>query len=293
MKPRHLLLSLGLTLFSAAAAAANSLLIFAGAATVPPTTEAARAFEKKTGVKIDVVFGGSGYVLSQMKLAKQGDLYFPGSSDSMEVAKREGFVLPESEKIVVYVVPAINVQKGNPHGIKGLKDLLKPGLRVVIANPEGVCVGAYAVEIFEKELTPAEREQLKANIRNYTGSCEQTATAISLKLADAVVGWRVFQYWDPDRIETVKLPAAQIPRIGYIPIAISKYSKNPKLAQRFIDFVTGPEGQAIYAKYSYFADPEAAFKWLGAVKPVGGEYVVPKEWLNLRATVAPKKVVKP
>jgi len=281
-----------LCLINGGPAAAASLLIFAGAATVPPTTEAAKAFEQKTGVKVDVVFGGSGYVLSQMKLAKQGDLYFPGSSDYMEIAKREGLVLPQTEKVIVYVVPAINVQKGNPHNIQGLKDLLKPGLRVAIANPEGVCVGAYAVEIFEKELTPAEREQLKANIKNYTGSCEQTATAISLKLADAVIGWRVFQYWDPERIETIRLPASQIPRIGYIPIAISKFSKQPELAQRFIDFLTGPEGQAIYAKYNYFAAPEAAFNWIGAVKPVGGEYVVPKEWIDLRATVDPKKSIK-
>jgi len=274
------------------AQAADSLMIFAGAATVPPTTEAAKAFEQKTGVKVDVVFGGSGYVLSQMKLSKQGDLYFPGSSDYMEIAKRDGDVLPETEKIIVYAVPAINVQKGNPHNIRGLKDLLKPGLRVAIANPEGVCVGAYAVEIFESQLTPEEREQLKANIKNYTGSCEQTSTAISLKLADAVIGWRVFQYWDPERIETIPLPASQIPRIGYIPIAISKFSKQPELAQQFIDFLVSPEGQAIYAKYSYFADPEAAFEWLGAVKPVGGEYVVPEEWINLRTTVNPKKVVK-
>ncbi|NWG30781.1 MAG: molybdate ABC transporter substrate-binding protein [Rhodocyclaceae bacterium] len=292
MKLRHILTALALGLSALTATAAESLLIFAGAATVPPTTEAAKAFEQKTGVKVDVVFGGSGYVLSQMKLARQGDLYFPGSSDYMEVAKREGLVLPETEKIIVYVVPAINVQKGNPHNIKGLKDLLKPGLRVAIANPEGVCVGAYAVEIFEKELTKAEREQLKANIKNYTGSCEQTATAIQLKLADAVIGWRVFQYWDPERIETIPLPKEMIPRIGYIPIAIAKFSKQPKLAQQFIDFVTGKEGQAIYAKYHYFAEPEAAFKWIGAVKPVGGEYVVPKEWLDLRATVDPKKVTK-
>ncbi len=292
MHARKLLAAVTFLLLSASANAADSLLIFAGAATVPPTTDAAKAFEQKTGTKVEVVFGGSGYVLSQMKLAKQGDLYFPGSSDYMEIAKRDGDVLPETEKVIVYVVPAINVQKGNPHDIKGLKDLLKPGLRVAIANPEGVCVGAYAVEIFEKELTPEQREQLKQNIKNYTGSCEQTATAISLKLADAVIGWRVFQYWDPERIETIPLPQEVIPRIGYIPIAISKFSKNPKRAQQFIDFVAGPEGQAIYAKYNYFAEPEAAFKWIGAVKPVGGEYVVPKEWLNLRATVDPKKISK-
>lgn len=275
------------------AAGAAELLVYAGAATVPPSTEAAKAFAKKTGVKVDMVFGGSGHVLAQMKLAKRGDLYFPGSSDYMEIAKREGYVLPETERIIVYAVPAINVQKGNPHNIKGLKDLLKPGLRVVIANPEGVCVGAYAVEIFEKYLTPTEREALKANIRNYTASCEQTATAISLKLADAVIGWRVFHYWDPERIETIPLPKEQIPRIGYIPVAVSKFSRQRELAQRFIDFLTGPEGAAIYAKYKYFAKPEDAFAWIGEIKPVGGEYVVPKDWLNLRQSVDPKKPAKP
>lgn len=294
LKPLHtLIVGLGLAAFALSAHAAESLLVYAGAATVPPTGEAARAFEQKTGVRVDVVFGGSGYVLSQMKLARRGDLFFPGSSDYMEIAKRNGDVLPETEKIIVYAVPAINVWKGNPKTIRTLKDLTRPGLRVAIANPEGVCLGAYAVEIFEKAFTPEERERLKANIANYTGSCEQTATAISLKLADAVIGWRVFHYWDPERIETIPLPKGQIPRIGYIPIAISKFSRQRELAQRFIDFLTGPEGAAIYARYKYFAKPEDAFAWIGQIKPVGGEYVVPKDWLHLRPTVDPKKVAKP
>ena len=259
---------------------AASLLVYAGAASKPPTEDAAKAYEAKTGVKVDVVFGGSGYVLSQMKLAKKGDIYFPGSSDYMEKAKRDGDVLPETEKVIVYLVPAINVQKGNPHGVKTLKDLTRPGLRVAIANPEGVCVGAYAVEIIENEFSPEEKAAFKKNLANYTESCEKTATAISLKMADAVIGWRVFQYWDPERIETIPLPVDQIPRVGYIPIAIAKFSEDRAAAQAFIDFLTGPEGQAIFAKYHYFATPEDAFAWIGTKKPVGGEYLVPADWLK-------------
>jgi len=48
------------------------LLVFAGAASKPPTEEAAKLYEQKTGVKIELVFGGSGSVLAQMRLAKQG-----------------------------------------------------------------------------------------------------------------------------------------------------------------------------------------------------------------------------
>jgi molybdate transport system substrate-binding protein len=278
--PAKLLLALALSFAAHPSEAAESLLIYAGAASKPPTEDAARAFESRTGIKVEVVFGGSGFVLSQMKLAKQGDLYFPGSSDYMEKAKRDGDVFPDSEKVIVYLVPAINVQKGNPHNIRTLGDLTRSGLRVAIANPEGVCVGAYAVEIIDRQFSPAEKVAFKRNLVNYTESCEKTATAISLKMVDAVIGWRVFQYWDPERIETIPLPSEQVPRIGYIPIAISKFTKDRAAAQDFIDFLTGPEGQQIFAKYHYFATPEEAFAWLGAKKPVGGEYVVPADWLN-------------
>ena len=265
--------------------ASNSLatdapLAYVGAASKPPTEEAARLYEQRTGVKVELVFGGSGYVLSQMKLAKQGDLYFPGSSDYMEKAKRDGDVFADTEKVIVYLVPAINVQKGNPHHIRTLRDLTRPGLRIVIANPEGVCVGAYAVEIIEKEFTPEENAAFRRNLINYTESCEKTATAISLKMADAVIGWRVFEHWDPARIETVRLPKEQIPRIGYIPIAISKFTKDRAAAQAFIDFLTGPEGRAVYARHHYFATAEDAAQWIGEHKPVGGEYEVPKEWIR-------------
>ncbi len=258
---------------------AEELFVFAGAASKPPTEEAAKAFEKKTGVKVNLAFGGSGFVLSQMMLGKMGDIYFPGSSDFMEVAKKKGLVFPESEKIVVYLAPAINVQKGNPKGIKSLKDLSKPGLRVAIASPDAVCVGLYAVEIIEKNLKPDEKAAFRKNLVNYTESCEKTATAISLKAADAVIGWRVFEYWDPERIQTIPLKKEEIVRIGYIPIAISRFTTNRPLAQRFIDYILSNEGRAIFKKYQYFMSPDEAFAWIGERKPVGGEYSIPQDWI--------------
>lgn len=257
----------------------QELFVFAGAASKPPTEEAAKVFENKTGVKVNITFGGSGFVLSQMTLAKKGDIYFPGSSDFMEVAKRKGLVFPESEKHVVYLVPAINVQKGNPKRINSLKDLTRPGLRVAIASPDAVCVGLYAVEIIEKNLKPDEKIALRKNLVSYTESCEKTATAISLKAADAVIGWRVFQYWDPERIETIPLKKEEIIRIGYIPIAISKFTADRPLAQRFIDFILSDEGRAIFKKYHYFMNPEEASAWIGERRPVGGEYTIPADWI--------------
>ena len=260
----------------------KGLLIFAGAASKPATEEAIRTFQEKLGGSVDVVFGGSGFVLSQMKLTKKGDLYFPGSSDFMEIAKKEGLVFPESEKILVYLIPAINVQKGNPKGIYSLKDLTREGLRVAIGNPETVCVGTYAVEIIEKNLSLVGKEKFKKNLVNYTESCEKTANAISLKAVDAVLGWRVFQYWDPERIETIYLGPEEIPRIGYIPIAISKFTQDKILAQKLIDFLLSSPAKEIFKKYHYLMDLQEARQFTKFDTPVGGEYILSDKWRSMK-----------
>lgn len=271
-------LILVLTIVHHAQSSSNRILVYAGAASRPATEEIIKGFKEKTGIAADVIFGGSGFVLSQMKLSKKGDLYFPGSSDFMELAKKEDLVFPESEKIIVYLVPAINVQKGNPKGIYSLRDLTKDRIRVAIANPEMVCVGTYAVEVVEKNLTPSEKEKFKKNLVNYTESCEKTASVISLKAVDAVIGWRVFQYWDPERIESILLKPEAISRIGYIPVAISRFTKDKILAREFMDFLLSSQGKATFQKYHYLMDLQEARRFTKPDTPVGGEYLLPEEW---------------
>ncbi len=258
--------------------AENSLLVFAGAASKPALEEIAKNFERETKIKVNLNFGGSGFVLSQMMLTKKGDIYFPGSSDFMEKAKSFGVVIPETEKKVVYLVPSIVVQKGNPKKIKSLKDLTSHEVKVVIANPKDVCVGLYAVEIFENAFSEEEKIKIRKNIINYTESCEKTATAISLKMADATIGWRVFKYWDPERIDIVPLKKSEILRIGYIPIAVTKYTKDKDLATKFIDYVISEKGTTIFKKYNYFTTPKEAFDWIGEKKKIGGTYILPSSW---------------
>jgi molybdate transport system substrate-binding protein len=259
---------------------AAELLVFAGSASKPPAEELARLYEKKTGAKVRLTFGGSGFVLSQMVLARKGDSYFPGSSDYMETAKRKNLVFPDTERKVVYLVPAINVQKGNPKGIRGLADLTKPGVRIAIANPEGVCLGIYTAEIVERNMSPAQKAAFLKNVVNHTESCEKTATAVSLKAVDAVIGWSVFSHWDPVRIDTIALKKHEVARIGYIPIAVSTLTSDRSAAQKFVDFVVSDEGRAVFRKHHYFVTAEEAAAWIGEKKPVGGEYTLPAGWIK-------------
>jgi molybdate transport system substrate-binding protein len=251
-----------------------TLELFVGSATKPATEEAAKLFEQEFGVKVELHFGGSGAMLSQMKLTGRGDIYFPGSSDFMEKAKKEGLVLPESERVVVYLVPAINVQKGNPKNIQSLDDLARPDVTLAIGDPETVCVGLYAAEILERA---GLSQSIRPKIATYAESCAKTAQLVALKSVDAVIGWRVFEYWEPEEIETIYLGSDQIPRVGYVPIAVSGSSEQPALAQQFIDFIASDEGRAIYAKWHYLTTEEEA-RELAPEATVGGEWELPEEW---------------
>jgi molybdate transport system substrate-binding protein len=251
--------------------------VFAGSASKPPLDEAAKLFEKQTGAKVYLTYGGSGTVLSQMVLSKSGDVYIPGSPDYLLKSERDKVTDPNTSQIIAYLLPAIDVQKGNPMNIRSISDLAKPGIKVGIGNPNTVCVGLYAIEILDKNQLLTD---VYKNIVTQASSCDNTATLISLKSVDAVMGWDVFQDWDPNNIERVYLKPNQIPRIAYIPAAISNYSQDKASAGAFIDFLVSKTGQDIFKKWGYMATETEARKYAPEAK-IGGEYQLPDSYKAL------------
>jgi len=249
---------------------------FCGSASKPAMEEAAESFKRETGIKVYLNFSGSGIMLSQMKISKSGDLYIPGSPDYMLMAKKDGVVEPESVKIISYLVPAILVQEGNPKNIKALADLARPGIEVGIGNPEAVCVGLYAYEVLEYNNLLAEVE---SNIITHAESCSKTASFVALKSVDAILGWRVFSEWH-ETIDVIYLEPEQIPRLSYIPGAISTFTENREDAQKFLDFLVSGQGQEIFRKWGYITTEGEARKFAPHAE-VGGEYRLPDTYKPL------------
>jgi len=251
--------------------------VFAGSASKPALDEAAAVFEKQTGVKVFLTYGGSGTVLSQMELSKTGDLYVPGSPDFLVKSESKKITDPSTTRIVAYLIPAINVQPGNPQNLQSLSDLAKPGVKVGIGNPTTVCVGLYAVEILDRNHLLSD---VYKNIVTQAASCDNTATLISLKSVDAVMGWSVFHSWAPKNIETIYLEPEQISRIAYIPAAVSTFVKEKEAASAFIDFLASPTGQDIFRKWGYDVTESEARKYAPNAQ-IGGEYQLPDSYKSL------------
>ncbi len=251
----------------------KSITVFCGSASKPAMEEAAQVFEEETGITAYLNFSGSGTVLSQMKVSQSGDLYIPGSPDYMAMAIEDGVVEPDTVVIISYLVPAILVQAGNPLNIWGLADLARLGVEVGIGNPEAVCVGLYAVEILEYN---GLLEQVKPNIVTHAESCSKTAALVALKSVDAIIGWRVFSEWH-DTIDVVYLESEQIPRLSYIPGAISTYAEDKESAREFLDFLISPRGQVIFKKHGYLATEEETREYAPYAE-IGGAYRLPDDY---------------
>ncbi|MDH3997439.1 MAG: molybdate ABC transporter substrate-binding protein [Desulfuromonadales bacterium] len=255
------------------AATTQPVVVFAGTASQPPLEEAAKAFEEKTGIPVVLHLGGSGAMLSQIRLTGQGDLYIPGSPDYMDKAKDFGLVTDNVSRLA-YLIPAILVAKGNPHRITGLKDLTRPGLRIGLADPESVCVGLYAVELLE---TNGIAEKVKPNVHGMVESCAKAAAMIPLNLVDVVLGWREFAPWNREVMDVVLIKGEEIPRLAYIPAAPLLHSHNPKGAAAFIAFLKSSEGQAFFEKWGYFTSESSARQFASRAR-IGGSYTLPEGW---------------
>jgi len=209
-----------------------------------------------------------------MKIAGRGDVYFPGSPDFMEQAKRDGLIISDTVRIIAYLVPAITVRRGNPKRIFSLRDLARSDVRVAIGNPHTVIVGSYAVEILERANLAAE---VRPRIVGYTETCEKAVSLVAMKGVDAVVGWQMHESWNPENIQTILLPPEQIPRISYMPMAVSSLSTHVEPAMQFVEYACSSEGKRVFEKWGYLTREEAAREYAPDAV-IGGDYPVPEEW---------------
>jgi len=228
------------------------LIAFVGSASKPPALEAKAVYEKKhPSVTVDMSFGGSGTLLTQIRLEKIGDIYMPGSDDYMDKAEQQKVVKPRTRRIVAYLVPAICVQHGNPKHIQSLADMARPGVTVGLAQAGAVCLGDVGDEILR---AAGLEQQVKKNCITYARSCEQTQQLVQLKEVDAIIGWDAFKAWAPKEIDIVPIPPKLL-RVRNVPAAVVAYAKQPKAAADFIAFLTSKEGKAIFAKHGYSVKP--------------------------------------
>lgn len=239
--------------------------------------EIAKKYEAGTGVEVNLIFGGAGTLLSQIEMSRKGDIFLPPSYDYIHAGESRGLLVKGSDRIVAYMVPAIITPPGNPAGIRSLEDLGRKGVRVGLGNPEVMCLGLFAVEILDR---CGLLEPVLKNVVAFGPTATSLASMIIMGHADAVIGWRVFHYWNREAMDFVPIAPHRIPRIATVSISIPVHARDMGLSKSFIDFVLSPTGRSVYESLGYITSREEALTFAPKAV-VGGRYELPDRYFDL------------
>lgn len=229
--------------------AEKELLLYCGAGIRPPADELAETFGRKHNVKIITDYAGSETLLSKIKLICRGDLYMPGDKYYVDLAAEKGLIL--SQKSVCYFVPTILVQKGNPKGIRGLEDLLKPGVKLGLGDARACAIGRKCKKIFAKN--NIEWAEVEKNLKFQSLTVNELGMQVQAKALDAVIVWDAIARYYSEYGEEVPIPTEKNV-ISTVDIGVLKFTQNRPMAEKFVEFAASPQGQAIFKKHLYTVD---------------------------------------
>jgi molybdate transport system substrate-binding protein len=228
---------------SSGAAAPSEIKVFAAASLTAAFTELGQQYTSATGgTKVTFNFAGSQALATQIQQAAPADVFASADLANMDKVKD---LVGTSQNFASNLL-AIVVEEGNPKGVKGLDDLARPDLKVVLAAPD-VPAGKYAAEILGKAGVAVKPVSQEDNVK-------AVVTKVSLGEADAGIVYVTDITAGGAKVEGVDIPREQNVLATY-PIATVKASRAPDEAQAFMDLVLSAEGQQVLKQYGFLPPP--------------------------------------
>lgn len=212
--------------------------------------ELAALFKRRQGVQVQVTYGSSGQLATQIEQGAPFDLFFSADEQLIRHLGAQGLIVEQTEqiygigRIVIWVPRASPIDPGG-----GLRILADDRIRfIAIANPDHAPYGRAAAQAIRvsglwdrvhAKLVFGENISQALQFAR-TGNADVGIIALSLAIAPPV------------------LPTG---RYGFIPASLHDpirqaagvVARSPRLeqAKAFLAFVTGPEGQHVLRRYGF------------------------------------------
>ena len=223
----------------------GELTVAAAADLTPAFEEIGRAFESTYKTKVVFMFGSTGLLTRQIENGAPVDLFAAANVTYIDQLEQKGLLVPDSKTI--YARGRITLWTPGDSNLRlaGIADLARPEVqRIAIANPDHAPYGLAARQALESAgIWEQVRPKLVYgdNIRQTlqyaeTGSVDVAIVALSLSV-QSHGRWSLIP-------EELHQPLDQ-------GLGIVKTSQHQQPARAFIDFLRGPEGQAIMKKYGF------------------------------------------
>lgn len=238
MKKVATLAALMMAAFSAQAA---DLYLYAGAGLKEPVEKIIQQFEKDTGNKVTVEYGGSGQLLARYNQVKSGDLFLSGSADYVEKLQQANEV-KEVTPVVLHI-PVMAVRKDKSAGIDSFKALAESQLRLGIGDSKAMALGKGAEKMFELS---GYQQQLNNKVVVKAATVKQLMLYLLNGDVDAAVVGRSGAWKVRDKVDLLPNPAGTPEE--KVTLGLLSSSQHPTEAKQLLDFFKSEQG------VKYFTD---------------------------------------
>lgn len=222
----------------------GSMMVFAAASLTESFTQIGKDFEAANpGSKVTFSFAGSSALATQINQGARADVFASAAPANMktvtDAGNGDGTPTTFVKNQLVIAVP-----KGNPQGITGLADLVKPGVKVALCAAQVPCGAAAntALTAANVKLTPVTLEQ----------DVKSALSKVKLGEVDAALVYRTDAKADVSDVDGLEFPESA-KAINEYPIVVLKNARNKTAAQAFVAYVLSSKGNAVLIQAGFQA----------------------------------------
>nr|AEH26513.1 extracellular solute-binding protein [uncultured Acidobacteria bacterium A11] len=221
----------------------SGLTVFCAAGLKKPVEASAQQYRQEFGVEVALQYGATGTLLSQLQVAKQGDIFIATDDGSLADARNLKLI---GEYVAIAVQhPVIAVKSGNPKGIRSLSDLTRADVRLAIANP-----GSASISKVSRMLLGTQWDGIAAKAAVMKPTVTEIAMDMQIGAVDAAIVWdsTVPQF---KGLEAVELPEFTKHREN-ASAAVLVACKRPEEALKFARYLAAPDkGGKIFRMHGF------------------------------------------
>ncbi|MFB4307590.1 molybdate ABC transporter substrate-binding protein [Actinomadura sp. GTD37] len=222
----------------------KALTVFAAASLTETFTALGKTFEgSHPGVKVRFNFGGSSTLAQQITQGAPADVFASASPATMKTVTDAGDASGQPQVFTKNRL-VIAVPKDNPGKVATVRDLSRPGLKVILCAVQVPCGAAArtALDAAGTEVEPASREK----------DVKAVLTKVGLGEADAGLVYRTDAQAADGKVTAIEFAEAAKAVNDYPIVEVAK-APNGALAGEFIGLVLGERGRAVLARAGFEA----------------------------------------
>jgi molybdate transport system substrate-binding protein len=246
-----ILVAAALAVLPARRADAGEVRVFAASSLTDAFQEIARAYEAThPGTTVACSFAGTQVLRTQIEQGAPADVFAAADLEPAEAMARQGFLA----RPAVFARNALVVVAPSRGAVREVRDLARPGVRLVIAGAE-VPAGRYTDQVLDRlAVLPGYGGAFAARVRASVVSRETNVRVVLSKVllgeADAAFVYATDAADPGDKLRVIRIPEGATVTAAYAIAVVPRPVPSPE-ARGFVELVTSAAGRAILGRHGF------------------------------------------